>query len=128
MNQNCSIKHVALDYSNKKKADTFFIDILGLNFEKKFNLKSEISNSIFGIKKDVEIVVYKNEKSYFEIFLTKPLKKTSFHHVCIEINNQQDFIERCRKHGLKPFIVDKNGKKLLFVRDFSNNLYEVKEK
>jgi hypothetical protein len=120
------LQHVALQYTDKKQADIFFIKILGLQPIKSFDLSEELSEQIFGIKEIAKIQVYANDKAYFEIFITKKPVDHGFEHVCIKIGNKEEFIENCKKHGIKPFFVKKGEKTLLFVKDFSNNLFEIK--
>lgn len=128
MKENTTISHVALNCDDKEKADIFFIKILGLELKKSFTLPAEKSKEIFGIEEKVSAFSYENKYSRFEVFITRNLKPTIFEHTCITIDNKVDFIERCKKYGLKPNIVKRNEKEYLFVRDFSNNLFEIKEK
>ena len=51
----------------------------------------------------------------------------SYEHVCIEAEGKKEFIDRCKRYDIELLIVKKGGKDLLFVRDFSSNLYKVKE-
>ena len=55
-----------------------------------------------------------------------PTMEKGYEHVCIEIEDKDQFVDNCLKHGLKPFYVKKGDKDLLFVRDFSGNLFEIK--
>ena len=129
MNRKTSINHVALQFSDKEKADIFFNKILEMPKVKTFTVSEELSENIFGIKKSVEVVVYDNGKARFEVFIKDPITtKYSYEHTCIEISNKKEFIARCKKYDIEPLIVKKEDKDLLFVRDFSNNLYEIKEK
>ena len=91
-------------------------------------LTPKLAKQIFGIKEDVLALSYENENTRFEVFITEQLTKNRFEHTCIIINNKEEFIQRCKKHGIQPNLVEKDDKTYLFVRDFSNNLYEVKEK
>ena len=122
------LKHVALQYSDKKQADIFFSKILGLELKKTFNISNDLSYEIFGIKEEILIVVYKNENTCFEIFITDKKTESKFEHTCIQINNKEEFIERCKKNGIKPLFVKKGEKILLFIKDFAGNLFEIKEK
>lgn len=128
MNEETSLNHVALQFQDSEKAEIFFTKILGLSLKKNFTISPELSNNIFGIKENVEIHVYENQDTSFEVFITKQSKKPGYMHTCIEIKNKEEFMKRCRKYNIEPIMVEKNGKKLLFIRDFSNNLYEIKEK
>jgi len=120
--------HVGLQYSDRKQAEIFFTKILNLHLNKTFSLSKELSNEIFKINEKVTVDVYCNKKSYFEIFITKIKNKNSFNHICIEIDNKQVLTERCKKYNIEPLFVKKGEKTLLFIRDFSDNLFEIKER
>ena len=126
MKADIQLKHIALQFDNKKHADIFFNKILGLKLVKSFNLTNNISEKIFGIKRDIEVIQYANENSCFEIFLTGNKKSNCFDHVCIEIENKNDFITKCKYYNIEPFYVEKADKLLLFIKDFNGNLYEIK--
>lgn len=128
MGEETTLNHVALLYSDKEKAEIFFTKILGIPKVKTFALSKNLSEAIFGINSGVEIDVYDNGRARFEVFIGKTGEKPTYEHICIKIENKKEFIDRCKKYGIEPLIVKKEGKNLLFVRDFSDNLYEVKEK
>jgi len=128
MCEKTTLQHVALQYTDSKKADIFFTKILGLTLEKEFCLSEDLSNEIFKIRENVDIKVYGNEQVTFEIFISQKPKNISYEHTCIEIQNKEKFIERCKRYNIKPMFVKKGEKTLLFVKDFSDNLFEIKEK
>ena len=127
MSEGTIVQHVALEYSHKETADLFFLEILGMEKIKTTPLPRVLSFSIFGIDIDVEMVVYANETSRFEVFIHAKRREHSFDHVGLKVPDKDEFVARCKKHGLKPFFIQKNDKQLLFVRDFSGNLFEVLE-
>ena len=128
MNEKTVNKHVALQYADRKKAELFFTKILGLELLKTFELTKELSDNIFGIKEEVTVDVYANDHSYFEIFITKRKTNYSYEHVCIEINNEEEFVKRCGEYDIKPIFVKKGERTLLFIKDFADNLFEVKNR
>ena len=119
------IQHVALEYSHKETADLFFSTILGMEKIKTTLLPRVLSFAIFGIDAIVDMVVYANESSRFEVFLHSKKKTHTFDHVGLKVPDKDELVVRCKKHGLKPFVIEKDGKQLLFVRDFSGNLFEI---
>jgi len=126
MTKEIVIQHVAVECSDQQSADRFFTTILGIPKIKDTLLSKELSAAIFGINKNVPIEVYDNGKTRFEVFINTTRSEQTYDHICIEVDNKSGFITQCKKQGLNPFFVEKEGKQLLFVRDFSNNLYEVK--
>lgn len=125
MENDARIQHVALECASQQQADTFFIKVLRIPKMKSTMLSQELSVSIFQIDRPVQMETYDNGKARFEVFISKEPRKLSFAHIGIEINNKTDFVTRCQAHGLKPFFIQKAGKQLLFVRDFSDNLFEI---
>lgn len=128
MNEETILKHVALQYSDRKQAEIFFIKVLGMQLQKTFTISEELTNEIFGIKEEMLIDVYQNENACFEIFITDKQTDYSYEHTCIQINNKEEFIDRCKKYGVEPIFVKKGLKTLLFIKDFAGNLFEIKEK
>jgi len=128
MKERTIIRHTALQFDDKQKAELFFTKILGLNLEKSFTLSKELSNEIFGIAEEVTAYVYADENTYFEIFITQKKPRPGYEHTCIEINDKEAFIERCKKYDIKPLFVKKDERTLLFIKDYSGNLYEIKDK
>jgi catechol 2,3-dioxygenase-like lactoylglutathione lyase family enzyme len=121
------VQHVALEYSSKEKADLFFAGIFGMEKVKTALLPRALSFAIFGIDSDVEMVTYRNETACFEVFLHERRREYSFTHLGVHVHDKDAFVTRCKDHGLKPFLIQKNDKQLLFVRDFSGNLFEILE-
>ena len=128
MTKETKLLHVALHFTNRKQAEIFFTKVLKIPFKKSFTLSSKLSNDIFGINNEVIVDAYANENSYFEVFITDKIKKESYEHVCIEIENKEEFIKRCRQNNIEPIFVKKDERTLLFIEDYSGNLYEIKEK
>jgi len=120
------IQHVAVECSDQQSADRFFTTILGIPKIKDTMLSKELSAAIFGISNNVPIEIYDNGKTRFEVFINTTSREPTYDHICIEVDNKSDFITQCKQQGLDPFFVKKEGKQLLFVRDFSENLYEIK--
>lgn len=101
---------------------------MGLPLTKKFELKGDLSKAIFNINENVDILVYDNKETRFEVFIGEVGKKHGYEHTCIEVDNKDEFLKRCSKYNIEPLTINKDGKDLLFVRDFSGNLFEVKER
>lgn len=128
MDKQTVLQHVALECASTQLADIFFIKVLGIPKVKSTMLSQELCSSIFQIDRAVQMETYDNGTARYEVFITAEPKKSSFGHIGLVIDNISDFVARCKDHGLTPFFVQKGEKQLLFVRDFSENLFEVIEK
>ena len=128
MEERTLLNHVALECNDEEGAKTFFTDVLGLLLTKKFEISEELSETIVGIRGNVDVLVFDNNEMRFEVFISQVGKKHGYEHICIEVDDKNEFIGRCRKYEIEPMIVKREGRDLLFVRDYSGNLFEVKEK
>ena len=128
MEPETTFNHVALEYADKDKADLFFVKVLGMQKVKSSTLPEDLSDAIFGIKSHVDMEVYDNGMVRMEVFITGKSKHSGYEHTCINVRDRKAFIKQCVKYGIEPMVIKRGGKDLLFVRDFSNNLFEVKEK
>ena len=128
MKADTAIHHVALQCSDRGRAELFFDAILGIPRQRSFALSAALSDAIFGVREAVEVDVYDNGSARFEIFTAPDAGASPFAHTCIEVDDRQQCIARCRQHGIEPSIIREEGKDLLFVRDFSGNLFEVKQR
>lgn len=121
------IHHVALECSTVQSADLFFSNVLGIPKVKSTMLAPELCTSIFQVDRPVQMETYDNGRMRVEVFITPEPVSSSFVHVGIAVESKTDFVTRCQQQGFAPFFVEKNGKQLLFVRDFCGNLFEVVE-
>ncbi len=120
------LQHIGLESRNKETADRFFVDVLGLKEKKNAILSPELNFAIFGMEGPVEMVVYENEQMSVEVFISGNTVPPSYGHACLVVPNRKMLMERCRTHDLPVVTVQKGDKELLFIRDFSGNLYEIK--
>lgn len=120
--------HAAVHCDTEEHAYMFFTKILGLKPVKSFSIDETLSKTIFSIIKPVEIRVFGNDSMQIEVFIQPYRYHPSFNHLCLQVLDKTVFIERCKKYGLMPYHVKKGDKQLLFARDFTGNLYEIKEK
>jgi len=126
MKKKIDLLHVALEQNDKEETDIFYNKILGLELKKEFSINSELSEKIFNIKEKVDTRTYGNDNVLFELFFTKNKKFKEFDHVCIQIPDKQDFFDKCEKYSIKPLLVKKGEKTLIFVKDFTGNIFEIK--
>ena len=127
MDSQTLVHHVTVECSDVQKADIFYSMVLGIPKVKSTLLSSELCSQIFQVNHSMQMETYDNGKMRVEVFITPEHVVASFVHIGIAVDRKADFIARCKQHSLAPFFVQKNGKQLLFVRDFCGNLFEVVE-
>jgi catechol 2,3-dioxygenase-like lactoylglutathione lyase family enzyme len=123
------LNHIGLNVVSENEIDTFYTGILGFVKEYDFELNNSLSGEIFGINKPVKSVLLKNEDLVLELFVYENSAKCGYNHVCIEIDNRHEIAGQCAKSGYETVVKERAGKPdLIFVKDKSGNIFELKEK
>ena len=88
-----------------------------------------ISKAIFDIDSEITMINYINEDIHFEIFVHDPKKPSKIiEHMCIEVDDREKLLNRCQSFGVETIQVPKERKTLVFIWDFDDHLFEIKEK
>lgn len=123
------LKHIALVSSTEENADRLYQDVFGL---KKINTKTipaKLSKAIFNVNAELKIVNYTNDALHFEIFISasRHIKTDSIGHVCLEVEDLEVFLERCRQNAVEVVQVPKGDALIIFVKDIDGGLFEIKK-
>jgi len=123
------LNHVALVCGSEQNADVFYKDVLGLIKIKSFVISRDLAHRIFGIEREHRVLVYGNDRFTAEIFLAAqpPRPDTSLEHVCLEVEDREDFVKRCKSMHVEVNRIPKGDALLTFVKDYDGNLFEIKE-
>lgn len=76
------------------------------------------------------IIYYGDANTNFEVFITErgDYKDRKVSHLCIEVENLSDFLNRCESSSVVVNKIPKGNKELIFLNDEDGNTFEVKEK
>ena len=121
------LKHVALVCSSEENSDKFYADILGLEKVSSKTLPSALAKQIFDVGAEFKMINYVGDGIHFEIFIGKrgPEGKR-IAHVCLQVADLEQFLDRCRDGGVKILQVPKGDKTITFIEDLDGNLFEIK--
>jgi len=126
MDNTIVLDHIALTCRNKEHVRIFYEVLLQCRIVKSFVLTHDLSQQIFHDEADIEVMVYEGMNYRFEIFLTDSTYDKGFDHICFKIDDRKAFIDKCNMLDVDYFTVEKGEKTLLFIKDFSGNLFEIK--
>ena len=119
--------HVALQNESIDQAELFYESVLGCKKKKTFRLEKTLAKEIFGLDQELEAIQFDGEIGMFEIFICPSTSQASAQHVCIAVKDRDSFLLTCRRYDIVTQLVHRGEKTLYFIRDFSGNLFEVKE-
>lgn len=122
-----NLEHIALSVSDQQEIEKFYSNILEMKQIKNFVLGRDLADNIFGIDEEINVFLLQKDKVVFEIFITTVSKKQAFDHVCISINNRENFINKVIKSGYKVIRIKREFFDLIFIKDKDGNIFEIKE-
>jgi len=123
------LQHIALVCSSENECDRFYQEVLGLKKMESKKLPSELSKQIFNIDKECKILNYGDHEIKFEIFISEngcSVDKT-MEHVCLEVHDRNLFIQKCDRMNVEVLQIPRGEYKLVFIKDYNGNLFEIKE-
>ena len=122
------LQHVALTSSSEEKSDKFYQDLLGLQKSEPKTIPPTLSKALFDINSELKIINYLDENLHFEIFFSDQnsggAKRND--HACLQIDDLEAFLEKCRTLQVKIVQAPKGDKLLTFISDDDGNLFEIK--
>ena len=122
------LEHIALTISGAKEIQDFYVNVPGLREIKNFVLKNEIAQEIFNINKDITVFLLQKDDLYFEIFVSNEKLKQGFNHICISVKDREKLVEKSEAQNYKCIRIEREFSDLIFIKDKSGNIFEVKEK
>lgn len=122
------LEHIALTISDIDEIKKIYIDILEMKELKNFVLKSELAQKIFNINKDTSAFFMQKDDLFLEIFVTDEKLKQGFNHICISVNDREKLVKKSEAQNYKCIRIERDFSDLIFIKDKSGNIFEVKEK
>lgn len=119
-------KHIGISINDPSDIDNFYIDILKFTIQKKFTLNAALSEQIFNISKRIEIVTVEKNNLIIELLNTFE-NLNNYFHICISVDDRNELIKKAKEREYPCTIIKKNPFDMVFIRDRSNNLFEVKQ-
>jgi catechol 2,3-dioxygenase-like lactoylglutathione lyase family enzyme len=124
------LKHVALVCSSEEKSDKFYEGLLGLKKVRTKIIPSTLSKQIFNLDSQLQIIDYALKKIHFEVFISpqKEVDDKKIEHICLEVDDLEVFLNKCKEMGVKILQIPKVKGFLTFISDYDGNLFEIKTK
>lgn len=124
------VRHVALVCRSEENADRFYRDLLGLERTRSFPVPVELSRGLFGFDRSFLALTYLKDDMTFEIFVVEeaPVIRPYLHHVGLEVEDRERFLERCGQMQVEIMEVPKGEKIITMIKDFDGNVFEIMEK
>ncbi len=123
------MNHVGIVCQSEENCDRFYRDLLQLEKVKSRLLMADLAQEIFQRNNDYPMLVYSNGELSIEIFLSdeKEFNQPRMSHTCLEVQGRDQFLEKCAAMQLPIRKVARGDSVIVFIEDFDQNLFEIKE-
>jgi len=121
------LEHIGITINDRNDIQTFYKDLLGMKEIKKFDLYENVSEKIFGISNTVSVTLLSNDDLLIELFLSDKKHEQIYNHICISVQNRDKIIKNAKSMGFFVTHIKRESKGyLLFIKDNSGNIFEIK--
>ena len=123
------LNHVGIINKNEEQVLKFYVDFLGLEKTKESFLAPELSEQLFSVSKELKVLVVENEGIKIEVFISdfQP-ENPNFTHFAVMVDSLSGLTERAKQFDAEVIIGKNKDKTVYFLKDFSGNIIEVKQK
>ena len=120
-------QHIGITINDISEIKNFYIGVLGLEIKSKFTLQSFISETIFKIKKDVDVTLVGTNNFSLELFLDNVKNEHNFQHICIIFKDRKQVLKNAQNSNYSCTVIKREPFDIVFIKDHSNNLFEIKQ-
>jgi extradiol dioxygenase family protein len=121
---------VGIVNESEEKAERFYGEFLGLQKTRQYMVPPELSEQLFSISSEIKALVFERDEIKIEVFICPECRQPSpeLRHIGLLLNDLQAILNRARVFGVEHIVGKTREKTVHFIRDFSGNLIEVKQK
>ncbi len=121
------IKHTGLNIRFRVDVEKFYHDLLGFRTTSNFKLNRALSEVLFGIDSETEVLYLVNDEVELELFFNPEPVSAGYNHICLEVNNLDEFVAKAKQAGFLHYYRERSNKQpLVFIKDTSGNIFEIK--
>lgn len=121
------LHHLALTLKNKEEVRLFYEQVLGFSLIRKFELNAKLASQIFDSNKNVQVFQMEGHGMTLELFIDERTKQNNYNHWCLSFSNREEFIKKAQAQKAKVIRIPRETHDLIFVKDQSGNIFEIKE-
>lgn len=121
------LEHIALTINNHDEIIDFYHNVLEMKTVKAFTLNSDLSSTIFNIVKGVHVYQLKKDNLMLEIFVSPVKISHGYNHICISVTNREIIMQNAVKLKYEVIKIERSYGDLVFIKDNTGNVFEIKE-
>ena len=123
------LNHIGITNKSEEQALQFYRDFLGLEKTKEILLPPELSEQLFSLSQEIKVLVFERPGIKVEVFISDfQHANPNFTHFGLMLDNFSEVTEKAQRSHVDLIIGKHKDKTVYFLKDFSGNLIEIKQK
>ena len=123
------LNHIGITNKSEEQAIRFYQDFLGLEKTREILLAPELSEQLFSRSQEIKILVFERTGLKVEVFISDfQHANPNFTHFGLMLDNFTEITEKAQRSHVELIIGKYKEKTVYFLKDFSGNLIEIKQK
>ena len=121
------LKHVAFQINSSDEIKGFYQGLLGMEIIRGFELDKEKALKVFGVQNGTKAVLLGKGDIRFEVFVDKGQKAPSFNHICFSVPDRENLVKEAMSRNFEVKRFKRSKFDLIFIKDNSGNIFEIKQ-
>ncbi|HHT9138028.1 MAG TPA: VOC family protein [Candidatus Wunengus sp. YC60] len=123
------LNHIGITNNSEDQALLFYRDFLGLEKTREILLPPELSEQLFYVSQEIKVLVFEKPGIKIEVFISDfQHANPNFTHFGLMLDNFSEVTEKVQRFHVDIIIGKHKDKTVYFLKDFSGNLIEIKQK
>jgi methylmalonyl-CoA/ethylmalonyl-CoA epimerase len=122
------IDHIGIVNISEEDAVRFYHEFLGFEKTRDFVVGQELSMQLFSHPQEIKVLIFEKDGVNIEVFILEDYIPPSpaIGHACLRIDRFSEIIENSKTSGVTVIRGSHKGKTVHFLKDFSDNMIEIK--
>jgi catechol 2,3-dioxygenase-like lactoylglutathione lyase family enzyme len=124
------LNHIGIINRTEEQAVKFYRDFLGFEITKKSLISPELSEQVFSLSQEIKMLVFERDGIKLEVFILPECNPIfpDFRHTGLLLDDFSALLEKAEKSGVEVIEGKTREKTVYFIKDFSGNLIEIKQR
>lgn len=121
------LEHIAISIESSDEIINFYHNILGMKQIRDFVIDKSLTAKLFNVDENLPVYLMQRDDLVLEIFIHKQ-NRESVKHLCIAVENRENLIRELQEKGYQTIIIEREQHDLVFIKDKSENIFEIKQR
>ncbi len=124
------LSHVGIINDSEDKAVRFYHGLLGFEKIREFVVSTKLSEQLFSVVQEIKVLVFERDGIKLEVFIYPECRHPfpDFNHIGLLLDDFHAIKEKAQQTGVELIVGRTEEKTVYFLKDFSGNLIEIKQK